>query len=102
VEEAVGELPLPDQAKIYAYIAKLQEFGYRLGVPFVKQMGDKLRELRIPISPGQYRVFFFFHSGEDFFLLHGILKKTQKTPPGDLELARKRMKAIQKSLGGRS
>jgi hypothetical protein len=50
----------PDQAKIYAYIEKLAEYGHRLGVPFVKQIEGKIRELRIPVSPGNYRIFFSF------------------------------------------
>ena len=97
VEEGIEGLPVPDQAKVYAFISKLEEVGYRLGVPFVKPIEGKLKELRIPVSPGQYRVFFFFHHGEDFYLLHGFLKKTQKTPPKEIETAKKRMKYI---IGG--
>jgi phage-related protein len=94
VEEGIDELSLPDQAKIYAYIEKLEEFGHRLGMPFVKPIEAKIKELRIPISPGQYRIFFFFHRGEDFYLLHGFIKKTQKIPPKELDVARKRMKLV--------
>jgi phage-related protein len=100
VEEDINDLSMPDQAKIYAYIKKLEEFGYRLGVPFVKPIEGKIKELRIPVSPGQYRIFFFFHYREDFYLLHGFLKKTQKTPPKEIDVARKRMKSILISIGG--
>jgi phage-related protein len=99
VEEGINDLPVPDQAKVYAYISKLEEMGYRLGAPFVKPIEGKLRELRILVAPGQYRVFFFFHHGEDFYLLHGFLKKTQKTPPKEIETAKKRMNQIK---GGRT
>ena len=100
VEEKINELPLPDQAKIYAYIEKLAEFGYRRGVPFVKPMDGKIKELRIPLSPGQYRIFFFFHQGENFYLLHGFLKKTRKTPPKEIDVARNRMKHVLINIGG--
>jgi phage-related protein len=36
---------------------------------------------------------FFFHEGR-IGVVHGFIKKTQKTPPGDLELARRRMKEM--------
>lgn len=97
VEEDIDRLSMPDQAKVYAYVSKLEQIGYKLGTPFVKQIEGKLKELRIPVAPGQYRVFFFFHHGEDFYLLHGFLKKTQKTPVKEIETAKKRMKHI---IGG--
>jgi phage-related protein len=96
VEERIDKLPVPDQAKIYAYISKLEQVGYKLGTPFVKPIDGRLKEFRIPVAPGQYRVFFFFHHGEDFYLLHGFLKKT---PPKEIETAKKRMKRI---IGGKS
>jgi phage-related protein len=99
VEEGIDDLSQPDQAKIYAYIEKLAEFGHRLGDHFVKHIDGKIKELRILVSPGHYRIFFFFHFGEDFYLLHGFLKKTQKTPPGELAVARKRMNLVLTSIG---
>jgi len=97
VENEIDKLPIPDQAKIYAYIRTLEQEGYRLGTPFVKTIDGSLKELRIPVSPGQYRIFYFFYAGEDFYLLHGFLKKTQKTPLKEIETAKKRMKYI---IGG--
>jgi phage-related protein len=38
---------------------------------------------------------FFFHEGR-IGVVHGLIKKTQKTPSGDLDLARTRMKEMQK------
>jgi len=40
------------------------------------------------------RVLFCFHHGE-LFALHGFIKKTQRTPPGELELARKRKAEVE-------
>jgi phage-related protein len=99
VEEELNDFSQPDQAKIFAYIEKLEEFGYRLGVPFVKHIEGKIKELRIPISPGQYRIFFFFCHMESVYLLHGFLKKMQKTPPKEIDIARKRMKLVLRNIG---
>ena len=33
---------------------------------------------------------------EKLVVLHGLIKKTAKTPPGDLDLARRRMKEIKR------
>jgi phage-related protein len=99
VEDGIDDLSQPDQAKIFAYIEKLEEYGHRLGVPFVKHIDGRIKELRIPVSPGQYRIFFFFNCGENFYLLHGFLKKTQKTPQKEIDLALKRMKLVLQNIG---
>ena len=98
VEEAIEKLSKPDQAKIYANISLLEKFGNRLGMPAVRKIEGKLKELRITISPGKYRIFYFFYEGENFYLLHGILKKVQKTPKKDINTAKKRMKTILRQL----
>jgi phage-related protein len=33
---------------------------------------------------------------EKLVILHGLIKKTAKTPPGDLNLARQRMKEVKR------
>ena len=60
-------------------------------------MGAGLWELRSSLSGGRIaRVLFFFHEGR-IGVVHGFIKKTQKTPPGDLELARNRMREMTKA-----
>jgi len=61
---------------------------------------DKLKELRLKISAGQYRVFFFFHVGSRAVLVHSMVKKTQQTPKPDLDLALKRMRDWLRRNGG--
>jgi phage-related protein len=60
-------------------------------MPLVKPMGGKLWEIRSSISNGIIRVLFTIKN-EHIVLLHGLIKKTQKTPQQDLEAARKRLK----------
>ena len=75
----------------------LQRVQYRwpVGMPLCKSLGKGLWEVRTSLSNGKIaRVFICFHDDE-LFALHGIIKKTQKTPETDLKLALKRMKEVQ-------
>ena len=47
------------------------------------------------IKDGIYRILYFLYKEKTFILLHGFVKKTDKTPPGDaINIAEKRMKEI--------
>ena len=55
---------------------------------------NSLWEVRADISDGRIaRVFFCGHDGT-MVLLHGIVKKTQKVPAKDLDLAMKRLNGV--------
>lgn len=69
------------------------EFGWPIGMPTVRNLGQGLWEVRTTLPKTIARVFFCI-KGKNLILLHGIIKKSQNTPKKDLELARKRMKAI--------
>jgi len=61
------------------------------GMPLVKHMGGKLWEIRSSIPNGIVRILFTIKN-EHIVLLHSFIKKTQKTPQQELEMARKRLK----------
>jgi len=61
--------------------------------PQFKNIGDGLWEIRSDLRNKIARVFFCIEKSE-MILLHGIIKKDQKAPKKDLDLARKRMKKI--------
>jgi len=65
------------------------EYGWPIGMPVCRPMGNGLFEVRSDITSGIARVLFCIHEGK-MVLLHGFVKKSQKTPPGDLKLAIKR------------
>ena len=69
------------------------QFGWPLGMPLVRKMGGGLWEVRIDLPSGIGRVLFTFHEGEAV-LLHGFVKKDQKTPKTDLDTAKKRLKQL--------
>ena len=67
------------------YIDLLRKNGTNLSVDIVKHLDDDIWELR----PGNNRVFFFYHKGDAYVLLHHFRKKTQETPPRELKRAKK-------------
>ncbi|MBN1160949.1 MAG: type II toxin-antitoxin system RelE/ParE family toxin [Dehalococcoidales bacterium] len=79
-------------AEILHVFKLLREFNIKLGMPYIKKIDKSgLRELRIKHSSDLYRIFYCTHIGQKFVLLHAILKKGEKTPKSDKELAIKRM-----------
>jgi len=72
------------------------EFGWPIGIPYCRSLGQSLWEVRSNISKGRItRVIFFTHHNR-MVLLHGFIKKTQKTPDKDLTIAVKRMKEVKR------
>jgi phage-related protein len=70
------------------------EFGWPVGMPLSRSLGGGLYEIRSNISRKRIaRVIFVLHRGR-MVLLHGFVKKSQKTPKSDLDLARQRGKEI--------
>jgi phage-related protein len=75
----------------------LQRVQYRwpVGMPLVRPMGQGLVEVRTDLPDRTIgRVLICFHRGE-LYALHGFIKKSQKMPRADLNLARERKKEIE-------
>jgi phage-related protein len=71
------------------------QYGWPVGMPLVRPLGNGLFEVRTNLPDRTIaRVFFCFHDGE-LFALHGFTKKSQRTPPEDLKLARKRKTEVE-------
>ncbi len=75
---------------------KTAQFGWPLGMPLVRKLEKNLWEVRTPITDGIARITFTV-IGHQMVLLHGFIKKSQKTPKNELELARKRLKLVEES-----
>lgn len=81
--------PVEDRKQIGVDI-KTVEFGWPIGMPVCRSLGDGLYEVRSSLSRNRIaRVLFYIDARGRMVLLHGFLKKTQKTPAADLDLARK-------------
>jgi len=87
----------PDDKKIIGEDIKTAEFGWPVGMPVVKPIGDKLYEVRSSLSDGsEARILFTIYKNY-MVLLHGFIKKTQKIQKRELNLARNRMKKFFKN-----
>lgn len=103
VEEFLDDLPPKLRAKNFREIGLLAEFGTDLPAPYTKQLHGKraagLWELRVKLATDITRIFYFFPMGERVLLLHGFTKKSDETPPQELETAIRRMNdAIERRL----
>lgn len=79
----------PEDRKRIGEDIKTVQFGWPLGMPLVRSLGEGLWEVRSNLSNRIARVIFVIQKGY-MVLLHGFIKKSQKTPKIDLELARSR------------
>lgn len=70
------------------------EFGWPLGMPYCRSLGNGLWEVRSDLTDGKIGRVIFCVTQNRMVLLHGFVKKTQKTPAQDLKLAVKRMKEV--------
>jgi phage-related protein len=88
VRDWLKELPASDRKAIGDDIRAV-EFGWPLGMPLVRPLGDGLHEVRTRLPSRRIARVIFFVSDRGFLvLLHGFIKKTQKLPAADLALAK--------------
>src|SRR3954462_13852171 len=86
VLEWLRSLPAEDRRAIGADLATVQ-FGWPVGMPLCRALGEGLREWRSRLPSRRIaRLLFFVHEGR-IGVVHGFIKKTQKTPAEDLALA---------------
>lgn len=81
-------------ARFIVLTRRITAVGPNLGPPHTDAFGDGLFELRLKGQDGIARVFFCTLVGRRVMMLHSFVKKTQKTPPREIELARNRMKEV--------
>lgn len=90
VKEFIESLDEKTQDKYFYKIDLLEEFGPQLGFPHTDSIGNDIVELRFKGRKGQIRILFVFITGKKIVLLSGFVKKTQKTPKNEINLAIKR------------
>jgi phage-related protein len=82
----------PDERKVLGEDIKDVEFSWPIGMPLDRSLGRELWEVRSSLPRGRIaRVLFCVEQG-GMVLLHGFIKKTQKTPQHEIDLALKRKK----------
>jgi len=95
VKEWLRSLDRDDRKEIGEEI-KVVEIGWPLGMPVVRKLDAALWEVRINVSDGRIARVLFTVSVACMVLLHGFIKKSQKTPKSDLDLAKKRRDEVLK------
>lgn len=71
------------------------QYRWPVGMPLCRSLGDGLWEVRTALPSNRIaRVLFSVHQ-DRIVVLHGFIKKTQKTPDEELALARKRKREFE-------
>lgn len=87
--EFLLSLDVKMRAKMAHTIKILEENGYELREPYSKHIGEGIFELRAKVGSDISRVLYFFYVGQKVVLTNGFIKKTRRTPPGEIDKARK-------------
>jgi phage-related protein len=94
VRDWLRELDEADRHIVGQSLMRVQ-FRWPVGMPLCRPLGGGLWEVRSDLPSGRIARVLFCHTGGRILALHGFIKKTQKTPQGDLELARKRKREFE-------
>jgi phage-related protein len=95
VLKGIREWPVKIEAKFAKIVGLIEEFGSDgVGMPHIKALGQGLFEIRVKATEGIGRAFFCSVKGKVIIILHEFIKKTQKTPQKEMELAKKRMREV--------
>jgi phage-related protein len=95
VEDDFLEIPKDLQARLVRITDLIEAHGLEnLGMPYVRHLQDKLWEIRGKGKSGIARALYVAVVGRRVVVLRVFVKKTQKTPPGEIALALSRMKEL--------
>ena len=93
VRDWLRSLSVEDRRAIGTDLATVQ-VGWSVGMPLCRALGSGLWEIRTTLSNNRIARLVFFVAEGRIGVVHGFIKKTQKTPPADLALAQRRMKEM--------
>jgi phage-related protein len=94
VQQSISSWPVGIRAYYVRITERIVIFGPNLGMPFTRSMGKGLFEIRARGREGIGRAFFCMTVNRKIVILHAYIKKSQKTPLNELEIAYKRMKDV--------
>ena len=87
-QEFLMSLDKKMRAKVSRLLEMLERNGYELREPYSKFLGDGIFELRAQAGSDISRVLYFFVINKRVVITHGFIKKTQATPPREIERAK--------------
>lgn len=88
IKEFLDSLDAKMRAKALLMVALLREHGSNLRIPYSEQLEDGIFELRAKQGSNITRLLYFFFVGKKAVLTNGFVKKTQKTPRGQIDKAK--------------
>ena len=88
VLEFLDSLGLKMRAKMLKMLELLQKNGPALREPYSKHLDDGIFELRVQFGSDISRAFYFFFVGRKIVVTGGFIKKTEKTPPEEIDRAK--------------
>lgn len=94
VEHEILALPPGLLARFLRYSERMETYGPDLGMPHTRAMGGGLFELRLKAAEGIARVLYCTLAERRIVVLHQFIKKTDKTPSKELDIARRRMNEV--------
>ncbi len=97
VLDYIKELGDKEEAKIAKYIEFLRINKGYLDEPYSRHIEGKIRELRIDFGKNRHRVFYFVFIKKTIILLHASMKKTAKTPVGEIQKAQENYQEVAKN-----
>ena len=97
-EEFILSQDVKMRAKLFRLLELLEEKGNTLREPYSKSLDDGIFEIRAKQGSNITRVLYFFYIGNKINLTTGFIKKSQKTPPSEIDLAKKYRAEYEKRL----
>jgi phage-related protein len=91
----VDSLPVGIRAYYARITEAMRQYGPNLGMPYTRALGDELFEIRARGKEGIARIFYCTVMRGKIMILHGFVKKTDKTPRRELATARRRLREVQ-------
>ncbi|MEK7581296.1 MAG: type II toxin-antitoxin system RelE/ParE family toxin [Patescibacteria group bacterium] len=92
VKDFINSLQLSQKSKIFRTLRHFEEYGLQAIIPHTKKLaGTPLWEIRI-LGKDNIRILYVSWQKEHILVLHGFLKKKQKTPVQDIKIALGRLK----------
>lgn len=97
-EEFILSQDVKMRAKLFRLLELLEEKGNTLREPYSKSLDDGIFEIRAKQGSNITCVLYFFYIGNKIILTNGFIKKSQKTPPSEIDLAKKYRAEYEKRL----
>ena len=92
VREFIDSLNDRTQQKYFEVVGLLEEFGKSLPKPHSDSLGNEIYEIRFVGLEGKVRILYFFYYESKIVFTNGFIKKQQKAPKTEVQLAKDRRK----------